>query len=37
LPAAAMYSGLDDNDDLKDAALMQSLRELEAYSGTSVS
>ncbi|KAM0284520.1 hypothetical protein ACHAQH_001886 [Verticillium albo-atrum] len=37
IPAASMYSGLDDNDDLKDAALMQSLRELEAYSGTSVS
>ncbi|KAM0323001.1 hypothetical protein ACHAQA_009100 [Verticillium albo-atrum] len=36
-PAASMYSALDDNDDLKDAALMQSLRELEAYSGTSVS
>lgn len=27
----------EDHDDLKDAALMQSLRELEAYSGTSVS
>lgn len=28
---------LDENDALRDAALMQSLRELEAYSGTSVS
>lgn len=27
----------DDHDDLRDAALMQSMRELEAYSGTSVS
>ncbi|KAL2759609.1 hypothetical protein ACRALDRAFT_1046999 [Sodiomyces alcalophilus JCM 7366] len=36
-PLPPVDSSLDENDALRDAALMQSLRELEAYSGTSVS
>ncbi|ROT43460.1 hypothetical protein SODALDRAFT_39668 [Sodiomyces alkalinus F11] len=36
-PLPPADTSLDDNDALRDAALMQSLRELEAYSSTSVS